>query len=69
MEFFDSHAHYNDERFEEDREKLIQQIYEDNISKVTCIGYDVKSSEFAVQIANEYDFVYATVRHFAKRYC
>ena len=60
-QFFDSHAHYNDEKFEEDREKLLEQIYEENITKVTCVGYDVKSSEFAVQIANEYDFVYATV--------
>lgn len=66
MQFFDSHAHYNDEKFEEDREKLIKQIYEEDVTKITCVGYDVKSSEFAVKIANQYDFMYATARNFAK---
>jgi len=27
MEFFDSHSHYNDEKFNEDREQLIQDTY------------------------------------------
>lgn len=66
MEFFDSHAHYNDEKFEEDRETIIKQIYEEDVTKITCVGYHIKSSEFAVKIAKEHDFVYATVRNFTK---
>ena len=38
MEFFDSHAHYNDEKFNEDREEIINLIYEDNITKTVCVG-------------------------------
>ena len=29
MEFFDSHSHYNDEKYDEDREKIIKKIYEE----------------------------------------
>ena len=29
MDFFDSHSHYNDEKFDEDREEIIEQTYND----------------------------------------
>ena len=61
MQFFDSHAHYNDEKFEEDREAVIKQIYKENVTKITCAGYNIKSSEFAVRLSKQYDFIYATV--------
>lgn len=61
MEFFDSHAHYNDEKFELDRNEILQKIYEEKITKITCAGYDIKSSELAIKLSNEYDFMYATV--------
>ena len=60
MEFFDTHAHYNDEKFDEDREEIIKKIYEEGITKTVCIGYDVKNSEKALEIANTYSFIYAT---------
>lgn len=60
MEFFDSHAHYNDEKFEEDKEKLIKDIYEDGITKMVTVGYDLESSKKAIEIANQYEFMYAT---------
>lgn len=34
MEFFDSHSHYNDEKFDEDREEIIEQTYNDGITKI-----------------------------------
>ena len=45
MEFFDSHAHYNDEKFEEDREKLIEQIYKEGITNIMNVGYNFISSK------------------------
>ena len=60
MEFFDSHAHYNDEKFAEDRGEIIPQIYDEGITKIVCNGYDIKSSEEALKISQEYDFIYAT---------
>ena len=61
MELFDSHAHYNDEKFEEDKEEILNEIYESGITKLVCVGYDIESSRKAVEIASNHDFIYATV--------
>lgn len=61
MELFDTHSHYNDEAFDSDREIIIKNTFDSNISRFTCIGYDLESSQKAVEIANNYDFIYATV--------
>ncbi len=58
MEFFDSHSHYNDEKFDEDREEIIKQTYENNITKFICAGYNLSSSKLALEIANKYDYIY-----------
>ena len=60
MEFFDSHAHYNDEKFNEDRDEILSQIKEENITKIVVAGYNIESSKKAVQIANENNWIYAT---------
>lgn len=60
MEFFDSHAHYNDEKFDEDRDKLLQDIYGEGITKIINAGYNLEASKKAVEIAEKYDFIYAT---------
>ena len=59
MEFFDSHSHYNDEKFDLDREEIINKTQEDGITKFICAGYDVKSSKFSIELANKYPFIYA----------
>lgn len=61
MQFFDSHAHYNDEKFEQDRDEIITKIYNENVTKMVCVGYNMKSSQEALEIANRYNFIYATV--------
>jgi len=60
MKLFDSHAHYNDEKFDEDREELLKNMCKENITNIICAGYSVESSKFALNIANEYEFIYAT---------
>lgn len=61
MELFDSHAHYNDEKFNEDREILLTQIYKDGITRITCAGYNNEANRKAIEISNTHDFIYATV--------
>ncbi len=34
MELFDSHAHYNDEKFNEDREEILQAVWNEGVTKV-----------------------------------
>ena len=60
MEYFETHAHYNDERFDIDREEIIKKIYESGVTKCINVGYNIESSKKAIQIANEHDFIYAS---------
>lgn len=60
MGFFDSHSHLNDEKFDEDRDKIIEEIYESGTTNFVTAGYSVESSKKAADIANKYDFIYAT---------
>ena len=59
MEFFDSHSHYNDEQFDIDREKIIEDTYNDGITRFICAGYDLESSKFSIEIAKKYNFIYS----------
>lgn len=59
MEFFDSHSHYNDEKFNEDREQLIQDTYNDGITKFVCAGYNIKSSLDSLEMSKKYEFIYS----------
>lgn len=60
MEFFDTHAHYDDEKFNQDREELIKNIYEEEITRLVSVGYNLEASKQAIQLANKYHFIYAT---------
>ena len=60
MEFFDSHSHYNDEKFDLDREEIIESTYKAGITRFMCIGYNVKQSIEAFNIASKYNFMFAT---------
>lgn len=60
MELFDSHAHYNDEKFDEDRKELLKEIYNSGVTKIINAGYNIDSSKRAIEIANIYDFMYTT---------
>jgi len=59
MKFFDSHSHYNDEKFNEDREKLIQDTFKEGITKFVCAGYNKKSSLDSLEISKKYEFIYS----------
>lgn len=58
---FDTHAHLNDERFDEDRESLISSFKENGISYACEIGFDLESSRKALELSEKYDFIYAVV--------
>lgn len=60
MDFFDSHAHYNDEKFAEDLEETIAKIKNAGVSKTITAGYSLASSRKALAQARKYDFMYAT---------
>ena len=61
MNLFDSHAHYNDEKFSKDREKIIQETFEKGVSNFIISGYNFESSKKAIEIANNYENAYAII--------
>lgn len=69
MRLFDTHSHYNDVRFDEDRDEVIAMIHSENVAKTVVVGDNVESSRFATEIANKYDFIYSAVRYSSKRDC
>ena len=60
MEFFDNHAHLDDEKFNEDREEIINKIKESGVTKFISAGYSLEGSKRGLELANKYDFIYTT---------
>ena len=60
-DFFDSHSHYQDEKFNEDRDEALKDAFNENITKIIIPGWNIESSKQAIDIANKFDFVYAAI--------
>lgn len=56
---FDTHAHYDDKQFDKDRERILGQLQDSGIGRVVDIGADIESTRRAVELSEEYDFIYA----------
>lgn len=57
----DSHAHLDDPRFNEDRDEVIKRAQDAGLESIITIGCDLKTSRAAVELADRYDLIYATV--------
>ncbi|WP_349409054.1 TatD family hydrolase [Pseudalkalibacillus sp. SCS-8] len=58
---FDTHAHLNADQFEEDREEVIQRALDEGVSHIVVVGFDRKTINGAMDLAETYDFIYAAV--------
>ena len=58
---FDTHAHYDDKAFDEDREELLSSMPLKGVGLILDPGCDVISSKTALALAERYPFVYAAV--------
>ena len=59
--YFDTHVHLNSEQLNENIELYIQNALNQKVQYMVCVGYDLASSQKAVKIASQYDFIYAAV--------
>ena len=59
--FFDTHAHYDDDWFDEDREELLSSLPEKGVGLVVNPGTTVDTSRMAIAMAEKYDHIYAAV--------
>ena len=58
---FDTHAHYDDDAFDEDRDALLTGMREAGVEYIVNIGASMASSERSLQLAKKYPFIYAAV--------
>lgn len=58
---FDTHAHYDDEKFDADRDAVLSGLADRGVSLVLNPGCDPASSRKAVELAQRYPFLYAAV--------
>ena len=58
---FETHAHYDDDWYDEDRKELIESLLSSDISYITNIGADFATSENSVKLAEEFERVFAAV--------
>ena len=58
---FDSHAHYDDEQFNEDRDALLSSFAEGGICGCITCGTNTKNALSAIKLSEKYPFVYAAV--------
>ena len=58
---FESHAHYDDEAFDEDREALIQSLPENGIDTVINVGASLGSCKSTIALMEKYSFVYGAM--------
>lgn len=58
---FDTHAHYDDEAFDDDREALLGQMKETGIDFIVNIGANMATSRNTVALCEKYPFIYGAV--------
>jgi len=61
MKLVDSHAHLNEDIFDEDLDEVIERAKSSGVEKIVVVGYDLPSSEKAISLSQRYPgFLYAT---------
>ncbi|MCR5053947.1 MAG: TatD family hydrolase [Lachnospiraceae bacterium] len=58
---FETHAHYDDEKFDADRIELLLQLKAQSIGRIINVGASFRGAKESVELAKEYDFIYAAV--------
>ena len=58
---FDTHAHYDDQAFDEDRDALLGQLAANRVGAVVNVGASLRGVQASQELAEKYPFVYAAV--------
>ena len=61
IQIFDTHAHYDDESFDDDRERLLAGFPAQGVHAVTNIGTNIRASEETVRMTEKYENLYGVV--------
>lgn len=58
---FDTHVHLNADQFFDDRDEVIQRALDAGVTNMVVVGFDRKTIPLALEIAEQYDFIYAAI--------
>ena len=58
---FDTHAHYDDRQFEEDRAELLDSMQENGVELIVDVGSDIASWDKIEQLTDRYPFIYGAI--------
>ena len=63
MKIFETHSHYDDSAFDDDRDELISQMLSDNgeLEYLINVGASLDGCKKSLELADKYDKVYAAV--------
>ena len=61
MKIIDTHCHLNDKALFSDLDNVIDRAKKAGVDKMIVVGWDKESSELAIKIAEQYDFIYAII--------
>ncbi|RKQ13845.1 TatD family hydrolase [Ureibacillus endophyticus] len=59
--FIDTHVHLNADQYEEDLQQVIDRALAAKVEKMVVVGFDRKTIEKAMNLAETYDFIYAVI--------
>ena len=54
---FDTHAHYDDEAFDQDRDELLKSMNEAGVAFIVNVGASIDSTRKALELAGKYPFL------------
>ena len=60
MELFDSHAHYDDSLFNNERDTLIEKMYKEGVTTIVSAGYSLEGTKRSIELSKKYSFIYTT---------
>ena len=57
----DTHVHLNSHKFKDNLNEVIQRALNNDVKKMIVVGFDTETNKRAIELAEEYEFIYATV--------
>ncbi len=61
MKIFDTHAHYDDEKFDGIRDEILSEVFSNDVEKIVNIGASIDSSKKSIELSKKYPNIYAAV--------
>ena len=61
MIYYDTHAHYNDEKYNGVVDETLKECFSVGVKKINVIGYNVDSSLKAIELSNMYNEIYSVI--------